>query len=163
VTTADGMLGDCTALVRLLEANTDLFTDAVAWPEVLDGLRSRHGVLHLAEAPEPVRTEVARLLAPAGLPGVPTATVLRRYRPGEYALPHRLREEVPGTGPGDWVRLFSLTGSAGDSVTYWAGNDFVRCFDRAGRAVPAPPDAWCWSSPVRGSTRYTAAFGGTRA
>ncbi|MEE1742601.1 hypothetical protein [Streptomyces sp. BE147] len=110
---------------------------------------------------EDIRNHILSALDEALLPGPPDRMVVRRYGRGSYAPPHRFREELPSnSGPDSWTVLCALQDSEVDAITYWSGEKFSRHFDRAGSGLHLTQDSWCWTSPVRGETRYTLAIGG---
>ena len=121
---------------------------------VLEGVGSRYATLDLATAPEELRAAVLDLVE---LPGSPDAMVLARFGPGDYALPERAGETLGGA---DWCVYLAFGGSTVNGLTFWNGEEFLRALDADDRPVTLAPDAWCWTSPVRGGVRYAVMIGG---
>lgn len=133
----------------------------VADTGVLETLSDQHGV-SLPDGPE--RDSLTARIDVGVLPREPLWIALHRYAPGDYALPHRLRDRLPGASDDlAWVVVCTLTGAAPDGCTVWDGERFVRVADEPGLGLQARPDTWCWTSPVLGDTRYTLTLGGRRA
>ncbi len=156
LTLPQGVITDCATATELAVQWAPRFTARTE--QALETLHARYASF-IPDGAD--RDAVLALLALDALPAEPNWVVLRRYQPGDYALPHRLRAELETAADEvRWLLVCPLTQSAVDGVTIWDGERFVRVMDRAGRAVAADPDFWCWTSPVGGSTRYTVALGG---
>jgi hypothetical protein len=156
LTLAQGVITDCAAAAELVSRCAPRFVPRAE--QTLENLNTSYASFTPAGAD---RQAVSALLALAVLPGEPEWIVLRRYEPGDYALPHRMGTELDDAADeARWVLVCPLAGNTEDGITTWDGERFVRVMDRPGQAVVAGTDTWCWTSPVRGRTRYTVAVGG---
>lgn len=156
LTPSRGAVADPAAVIELATGWAPRFTQCTE--STLETLRARYASFTPDGAE---RDDVLALVDRAELPGEPSWVVLRRYQTGDYALPHRSRAELGEPAEqASWVVVCTLTESTVDGSTFWDGTHFVRVMDKAGYAVATDPEAWCWTSPVRGRTRFTVTLGG---
>lgn len=156
LTLLEGVITDCAVADELVTGWASHFVARAE--KTLAGLSAHYSSFTPDGA---ARAALLALLVLDALPAEPSWVAVRRYQPGDYALPHRLRAELEDAADGvRWALVCPLANAATDGITVWDGERFVRVLDKAGRAVAAAPEAWCWTSPVRGRTRYTVSLGG---
>ncbi len=159
LTLTPGAVVDPAAALALATAWLPRFTRRTE--QLLRTLHDSHATLAAADDDH---APLIALLRPEAWPTPPAWLALQAFQPGDYALPHRLRDALPAAAhdPG-WVAVCPLTGSELAGLTLWDGERFVRVPDEPGRAVVADPDAWGWTSPVGDRARYALVLGGPRA